>query len=140
MRNIHFFQNKQPGTSVGLSNEANGARALPFGIPPSPTRGEHVSLPMADFSKPPPNFLPSSSMPSSQSSSGGLTSIGSNNEAKIKQIISRIQDIYPDMSDEVARDYILRTKQYLRQKGRKAKFPHDALEFIMNERKSLYLY
>ena len=52
---------------------------------------------------------------------------------KIKQIISRIQDVYPNMSDNVALDYILRTKQYMKQQGRKAKFPADVLSFIGNE-------
>ena len=88
---------------------------------------------MADFSKPPPSFMPSASMPPVQANPGGLPPIGSNNQEKIKQIISRIQDVYPNMSDNVALDYILRTKQYMKQQGRKAKFPVDVLSFIGNE-------
>ena len=112
----------------------------PFGIPLSPKKGEAVALPMADFSKPPPNILPFTSMPPVQTnrntSSPGLpslSSMGSNNEEKIKQIIARIQEVYPNMDANVARDYILRTKQYMKQQGRKAKFPADALSFIMQE-------
>ena len=72
-------------------------------------------------------------MPPLQANPGGLPPIGSNNQEKIKQIISRIQDVYPNMSDNVALDYILRTKQYMKQQGRKAKFPADVLSFIGNE-------
>ena len=56
-------------------------------------------------------------------------------QEKIKQIITRIQDIYPNMSDDVAFDYIMRTKQHMKQQGRKAKFPADAISFIMQEGK-----
>ena len=107
---------------------------MPFGMPPSPKKVEPVALPMADFSKPPPNILPFSSLPNVQANMAGLPK-GSDNQEKIKQIIIRIKDVYPNMTDEVAFDYILRTKQHMKQHGRKAKFPADAISFIMQEGK-----
>ena len=65
----------------------------------------------------------------------GTVTKGSDMQEKIKQIITRIQDIYPNMSDDVAFDYIMRTKQHMKQQGRKAKFPADAISFIMQEGK-----
>ena len=90
---------------------------------------------MADFSKPPPNIGPTSSLhgtPLRQGSSGAIPK-GVDTHDKIKQIISRIQDVYPEMKDEVAFDYVLRTKQHMKKLGRKAKFPADALSFITQE-------
>ena len=102
-------------------------------------------LPMADFSKPPPNIVPpfpSISAPSQVNlvASGGAMPKGSDTQEKIKQIISRIKDVYPSMKDDVAFDYILKTKQHMKQQGRKAKFPADAISFIMQEGKYSNLY
>ena len=73
-------------------------------------------------------------MPVKQHNQGTVPK-GSDMQEKIKQIITRIQDIYPNMSDDVAFDYIMRTKQHMKQQGRKAKFPADAISFIMQEGK-----
>ena len=70
----------------------------------------------------------------------GTVPKGSDMQEKIKQIITRIQDIYPSMSDDVAFDYIMRTKQHMKQQGKKAKFPADAISFIMQEGKDLCLF
>ena len=94
---------------------------------------------MADFSKPPPNILPLPSMSVKQHNQGTVPK-GSDMQEKIKQIITRIQDIYPNMSDDVAFDYIMRTKQHMKQQGRKAKFPADAISFIMQEGKDVCLF
>ena len=70
----------------------------------------------------------------------GTVPKGSDMQEKIKQIITRIQDIYPNMSDDDAFDYIMRTKQHMKKQGRKAKFPADAISFIMQEGKDqLYI-
>ena len=121
--------------SPGLPNEASGATSMTFGLPPSPIKTDPHSLPMADFSKPPPNILPFPSMPTTQVNTGnsGAMPKGSDTQEKIKQIISRIKDVYPNMNDDVAFDYILRTKQHMKLQGRKAKFPADAISFIMQE-------
>ena len=89
---------------------------------------------MADFSKPPPNILPLPTMSVKQHNQGTVPK-GSDMQEKIKQIITRIQDIYPNMSDDDAFDYIMRTKQHMKKQGRKAKFPADAISFIMQEGK-----
>ena len=49
------------------------------------------------------------------------------------QIISRIKDVYPNMTDEVALEYIMRTRQYMKQQGKKAKFPVDVINYIILE-------
>ena len=65
---------------------------------------------------------------------------GSDTQEKIKQIISRIKDVYPNMKDDAAFDYIYRTKQHMKQQGRKAKFPADAISFIMQEGNNSFEY
>ena len=132
---LNIFQNKHLSPSPGLSQETPGATTMPFGLPPSPIKTDPLSLPMADFSRPPPNIAPFPPIPTQQANIGnsGAMPKGSDTQEKIKQIISRIKDVYPNMNDDVAFDYILRTKQHMKQQGRKAKFPADAISFIMQE-------
>ena len=133
------MQAKQSGTNQGSSQETDGASGgITFGAPPSPAKSDPQSLSMADFSKPPPNILPLPTMSAKQHNQGTVPK-GSDMQEKIKQIITRIQDIYPNMSDDVAFDYIMRTKQHMKQQGRKAKFPADAITFIMQEGKDRML-
>ena len=70
----------------------------------------------------------------------GVMPKGSDTQEKIKQIISRIKDVYPNMKDDAAFDYIYRTKQHMKQQGRKAKFPADAISFIMQEGNNSFEY
>ena len=135
---LYLFQAKPRGTSLDIPRIPTSfasANAPTDVLPQSPNLGEAVAINLADFSVPPPNvgscqFGKGTSL--LQGNTGAIPK-GLDKQGKLMQIISRIKDVYPNMTDEVALDYIMRTRQYMKQQGKKAKFPADVINYIVLE-------
>ena len=135
---LHLFQAKPQGTSSDIPRiPTNLARtnASIDALPQSPNLGEAAALNLADFSVPPPNggsCQPKTSTSLLQGNTGAIPK-GFDKQEKLMQIISRIKDVYPNMTDEIALEYIMKTRQYMKQQGKKPKFPVDVISYIIQE-------